>query len=69
MEEEDEPVKGKGKGKAKEKKKREWKALRADEDEHPAARVHWWRVVLDESHNIKDPNTLANKACTGLMVK
>jgi hypothetical protein len=40
--------------------------LKAGEDANPAAKVHWWRVVLDESHNIKDPVTVANKACPHL---
>lgn len=48
------------------KKKRSFKNLSKGEDAHPAAKIHWWRIVLDESHNIKDPATAANKACTGL---
>ncbi|KZT63245.1 hypothetical protein DAEQUDRAFT_742034 [Daedalea quercina L-15889] len=29
-------------------------------------RLHWWRVVLDEAHNIKNRNTKAAQACCAL---
>jgi SNF2 family DNA or RNA helicase len=28
--------------------------------------VHWWRVVLDEAHNIKEAKTQAARACAEL---
>jgi len=52
--------------KSSKKKPRSFSKLSAGECSHPTSRVHWWRVVLDESHNIKDPTTAANQACTGL---
>jgi len=53
-------------GKASKAKSRSFSKLSVGESSHPTGRVHWWRIVLDESHNIKDPTTMANKACTGL---
>ena len=50
------------------KKARAWSALASEDEAYPAARVHWWRIVCDESHNIKDPSTMANKACCKLSV-
>ena len=32
----------------------------------PLQQVHWWRIVLDESHNIKELKTQASKACADL---
>jgi SNF2 family DNA or RNA helicase len=32
-------------------------------------RVKWWRIVLDEAHNIKNRNTKAAQACSALQGK
>ncbi|MCO5556717.1 hypothetical protein L7F22_010268 [Adiantum nelumboides] len=32
----------------------------------PLLSVNWWRVVLDESHTVKDPAPLHSRACTRL---
>ncbi|TRM67085.1 SNF2 family N-terminal domain-containing protein [Schizophyllum amplum] len=31
--------------------------------------VHWWRVILDEAHNIKNHKTKGARACTALQAK
>jgi SNF2 family DNA or RNA helicase len=60
-------AKPKKREKKEKKSTRAFKCLKAGEEANPAAKVHWWRIVLDESHNnVKDLNTFANKACTHL---
>jgi SNF2 family DNA or RNA helicase len=38
----------------------------AQTDEDPAAKLHWWRIVVDDSHIIKDQSSFVNQACTEL---
>mmetsp|Transcript_1186 Transcript_1186/g.1460 ORF Transcript_1186/g.1460 Transcript_1186/m.1460 type:complete len:648 (+) Transcript_1186:1824-3767(+) len=32
----------------------------------PLERLHWWRIILDESHTIKAPNTIQTKSVVAL---
>jgi SNF2 family DNA or RNA helicase len=38
-------------------------------DSNPVAKVKWWRVVLDESHAVKDSATKAFKAIDIIQVR
>lgn len=59
--------KGSGSNAKKEKGKRVLKPLPEGEHPNPTSMVHWWRIVLDESHAIKDPTSSSNKAVCSLM--
>jgi SNF2 family DNA or RNA helicase len=44
----------------------EKKKLAAGKKKDALFRVKWWRIVLDEAHNIKNRNTKAAQACCAL---
>ncbi|KAF9527782.1 SNF2 family N-terminal domain-containing protein [Crepidotus variabilis] len=51
------------------KKKKAISNGQANACEHPSAlqSIHWFRVVLDEAHSIKETGTVASRACCDLM--
>ena len=46
------------------------KALKDDQEDsalfHPCGAIQWHRIVLDESHTVKNPNAKLTKACVAL---
>lgn len=50
---------------------KEWKSHFSDKNQKDSVlyQVKWWRVILDEAHNIKGETTQQAKACSALEAK